>query len=576
MQAAARKSGSTADPCCCSAACLVDCHQKSGTAFMCGFTEFASPSDPPRYYRKKTKKGTITILRFPPKTPVQDCTAPDCTPAALTCRTRGGTASLCGFSEFVYSTPPRKFHTWSVNQGAVFAIRNQSGNKGYTCQFTTADQSRSYDPVSCVEGGGALTLSSKTEIAALIPPCTGGSNSGSGYLLDCADLTLLPGMSTIPNSKTATVWTFGSETIDFGPPCPLSPPSSPVDIRYSLTDEDTEQIAINRLVAGLSWGPYVAGTASSCLARWEQRTAGFDLAYQEAQFDLNAYGLVPGRAYVAQVDVMRSPYGAGTFAFFQKMTVFGVADGAGNLAIYNQGVPNPPGFESYVTNACVLQEDSIVDSWDLTQEYIQHPTSGHVTTCALNQSPDGSTRMVNGAPDSNGPTEADFAGLVTETLTQTTRILSGNRGCVYSPRFDGDPFPWASADGTVTETLSVEDAEGDALARAQAGQVWAPCGLGCGVFCPTYRIRAGGMIQYQSVQVRAKGGPPLAPNKTYKTIIRFSRKPITGSAPWKPYSQYEITWNSGTDPFFWTDWYDEPEEDGQYTCVARSSVVLVP
>lgn len=50
LKLAARLAGTTGTKCCCNPPVILECKTRSGTAYMCGYDEWASPSNPPKKY----------------------------------------------------------------------------------------------------------------------------------------------------------------------------------------------------------------------------------------------------------------------------------------------------------------------------------------------------------------------------------------------------------------------------------------------------------------------------------------------------------------------------------------------
>lgn len=140
--------------------------------------------------------------------------------------------------------------------------------------------------------------------------------------------------------------------------CPV-----PGDFRkYELTIEDTEADAIARLQAATSFGSWIAsggiGCAGTpppcCLAKYQSRTTGFDIAYADAEARVTATGLSPSVGYTAKIELYRRPYGSGSFAHYQTATVTGVSDGSGNLTTTTATVTNTKGYETYAATSSLF------------------------------------------------------------------------------------------------------------------------------------------------------------------------------------------------------------------------------
>jgi hypothetical protein len=562
MKIAAKLHGAAGDPCCCGGPVALVGQYKSGVAPFCGFEEFTAPATPKRWYRKKVKRGTITLQRFAASS---DCaTGTPTTPATLQCRTRGGTGSLIGYLAFYAETPPNRYllATWSGGGYKKYwrdwpCVGNLQGS------FTYA-QSGSYsiDPVTGVQTGGTVFSTNGVPTAgygptdnryAQVPQCM-HENPYGGISSPTVGNAIVVGCDTDQNAYRE--WNLHEYE--------------------TLCNPDTEANAIARLFAGSAgtWSGYSAGSSTTCLARFQQRTTTTTFVYQEAQFKVTKTGLQANTAYAVHVDLMRRAYGIGDYAKSQTLVVGGTTDGGGNLEIDDQAVPNPIGFESYVTNAVVLLEADTVDTWDETNEYVQTPHSSQPTTCDLTQV-DNSTRSVGGVQDLAGPVEADYNGLTIDTTTATTRTRVGNETCTNSPRYDGDPYPWVKMTGTFTETLETEDTPDDAIARATPPLTWADCNtLGWGVRCSTFRIRSDAAIAFRTVHVKAVC-TGLGLNTNYRVTIPFAARVLGTAGPFTPTGDSTaITFNSGAQTTYTSDFYDVPMDDGWETVYGSAKMEL--
>jgi RHS repeat-associated protein len=101
---------------------------------------------------------------------------------------------------------------------------------------------------------------------------------------------------------------------------------------------------------------------------------------------------------------------------------------------------------------------TLEDTWDYAQQYIPG-------ACALQEPEDNSTRHLDGLLQVGGPSESDYAGFSTDSSTNTKRAVTGTGTCVQVGS------NWCKLTGTVTEQLSDEDTESDAMARARAAAV---------------------------------------------------------------------------------------------------------
>lgn len=269
--------------------------------------------------------------------------------AVMSCRTRGGTATLIGCPEFgTPSVPPRSYrrtdgsgsHTSSLfsDGGCTAPI----GGSSVTCVATYWLQ---YDAVT-----GAIT--------------TGGNNTCNGVPG--------PGITACAPPPANICWetyTPISQTVWISVPtvncCNMGDGTwrkngGTDHLTITLSDEDTETDAISRLLAGAggTWSAYTQvgdGTGatclatSCCLAQYAQRTTGFTFAYGEAQFKAVMTLLDPTTAYVATFQVYRRLQGSSDPWVLLLESAFGfTTDGSGNYTITDQDVPNLEGYETYV------------------------------------------------------------------------------------------------------------------------------------------------------------------------------------------------------------------------------------
>lgn len=270
--------------------------------------------------------------------------------ATLQCRSRGGIAAVCGYSEWdgFASTPPKKYRTLSQGGSYTFVYYTD-----LTC--TTRDMGK--DNTTCT-WAGTCTYDNAT--------CTltsgGTQNCGGGPVTNCGNLggDFQPNSDDVTTNAT-TVQAFVTNTCRLG---------GGTQGRYevasqfaTLSDEDTSEDAIDRLLAGAggTWSAWLVPGGGSCagsppaccVAAWEERTVDFDFVYGEAQFRVIASGLLPSTTYNARVDIQRKPYGTGSYALFQTLIISGTTDGAGNFQ-EDGDVPSEEGFESYASAAYIV------------------------------------------------------------------------------------------------------------------------------------------------------------------------------------------------------------------------------
>jgi hypothetical protein len=262
------------------------------------------------------------------------CCAPPsgpCFPGAFSCRSKGGTATLCGFNEWTgfASVPPKKYKKLAQGGGYVFTNYTAAGcttlsGSGFFCNWTGECF---YTLPGCVE-----TLN-------------GIQNCGLGNVQNCGNLggDFPPGSpDTITTSTLVQAIVTGAcrfNGITWGK-------YTAANQFAQLSDEDTDALAIARLMADAVWSPF-SDTIPACTAKWETRTTGFTIAYQEVEWQIFVAGLAPDTGFAVQMNYFRRVFGSGPFELFMTETVYGYSDGGGALLITGV-VPNEEGFETYV------------------------------------------------------------------------------------------------------------------------------------------------------------------------------------------------------------------------------------
>lgn len=256
--------------------------------------------------------------------------------SGMECRTRGGTASLCGYSEWTgyESTPPKKYRLLSQGGAYTFVF--------YT-DLTCATPTGAPDIVCTWAGTCSYNSSTCAETQG------GTQDCGGGPVTNCGNL----GSDFTPGSADTTTTSVNLDAIVTGT-CRTGGGSqgkySAASQYAHLTVEDTESQAITRLLAGAggTWSSWSAASSTTCLARWESRTSGFSLTYQEAQWRIVFTGLTASTRYEVDVKMYRRTYGSGSYALYQTVTTEGTSDGSGNLTLSGD-VPNAVGYETYAS-----------------------------------------------------------------------------------------------------------------------------------------------------------------------------------------------------------------------------------
>lgn len=270
---------------------------------------------------------------------------PCCTiPNTLQCRTRSGTATLCGFSEYTgASTPPKKYLTKTFSGTADFATHVGGTNcTVVSCSFSdTWTGAVSYDSSTCsTSGTGTQTRA--------------GTCGNDGVTNDTSIEIYTSGIFTY--SKTATTNTAVPST------CVSNTKALSSSVTETLGTEDTEANAITRFQAANAFGSWINSGAtgctgtppSCCIAKYESRTSGFSFAYADAEARVVATGLTPSTGYTAKIELYRRAYGTGSYAHYQTVTVTGTSDGSGNLTTSAATVTNTKGYETYAASSSLF------------------------------------------------------------------------------------------------------------------------------------------------------------------------------------------------------------------------------
>ena len=254
--------------------------------------------------------------------------------ASLECRTRGGTASLCGYSEWsgYESTPPKKYRT--LTQGGHYRFKHYTD---ITCATAAANPDIvctwsgvcSYNATTCALTQGGIQNCGGAD-------ATNCGNLGADHAPGSADCTTT---ATDLDAKVTGTCRVGGA--GFGK-------YTEADQYAHLTTEDTEADAVTRLLAGAggTWSSWAGASSTTCRAKWEARTSTFDLIYQESEWRRVFTGLTINKVYYLEVKMQRSLYGAGVFTLYQTHRVYGISDGSGNLTLSGT-VPNTYGYETY-------------------------------------------------------------------------------------------------------------------------------------------------------------------------------------------------------------------------------------
>lgn len=273
-------------------------------------------------------------------------------PATLKTSQSGGTATVCGISEYAFpSTPPKKYRTQTLSgsmTGCIYvtACAHPANGGGYAQNWTGQFK---YSATTC----GTTNTQLETVFGSNGDPTCGASLTplfvnSEGQTFSPGSAFGAPAQTNVSLPQTNAFNWIGTCTGPGG-----APPNAIQNGQclWTLSDEDLDADAIARLIAANPFPAFVTcATPPTCaLAGYQQRT-GFSFQYQACKFEITATGLVPNQRYCGQIEIWRRPYGVGSFVLFEKRTYNSDSDGAGNLTI-DDNVPNDIGFESYATNA---------------------------------------------------------------------------------------------------------------------------------------------------------------------------------------------------------------------------------
>lgn len=278
--------GSSTDPCCCPPpSCSLFWQVKGGTATLCGFSEFTTPSSPPKKYRKNTANGTATAIF---------------TGGATGCS--GGTP--CGWTDTFSGTQAYDKTTCGVTGDT---IGTRVGSCGNNTSASTVNLCDFYGPVgmSCSPARLLLTM----------------TNDGACH-------------------------TVGSDSVQY----------SSANATMTLSDEDTEDDAIARANAGIgSWTPCTPFSESDCSGFKVLRGAGtFSMSYRSAQVQYQASGTIQGALYETTINLQRRLQGTSNpFLDFATITdEFTGPSGSTYLSAWFD-IPTQSGYE-VAANVCSI------------------------------------------------------------------------------------------------------------------------------------------------------------------------------------------------------------------------------
>ncbi len=581
--------GQYANCSCSGVACSLVCRSKAGDAELCGYDEFGEPSTPPRRFKFRTTMGTMTISRF--LTP--DCGELISVGASIECRSKSGTAELIGFSEFTSPSSPPKKYLKKTASGRLYSC--SFGGSLASCHGDNVVSQRNeyhvygeavYDPDT-----GSLTNNMKFDRYNVNSP--GGSCAAAA-----AGVSLIGSETLNSDFPPASSINFPGGSVactEFQPSAPLTWSDSPTERAYGaagdcvscagtttapdrgvmttpikavLSDEDTEENAIARAIAEIgSWNS--TGTCDDHTSFMEERTSGFefDFRFGQARVVIPS-GLVIAANYEARMQIGRRVLGSSDpYTPQSDIVISFTAEDASHTSDW-EDLPASPGWEYAVIGVEVYGEISelIEDNWFILED----SSMGLPESCFPSIEDDISDRYINGEPvswpfGSTVPSDAYGAGAETD-VEPTARTTEGKDECI-GPDGEGK---YNQTNGTVTESLSSEDTEDAAEARAaDAIEDWGSEGLCSGRTAFRTQRTTGFTFGWRKAQVRVQW--TAVSGKTYQVKVRFARRVLGSSGPFLFYSEEQQSVLADTTSEQ-TDWIDIPNEAGWETIAANCSV----
>jgi hypothetical protein len=484
----------------------LQCRSKGGTAQLCGRPEYTDPSTPPRMYRRQEWNGDLLSCRY--EQPACSTPHPDFGPSKA------------------------NYEGVQIFDAADCELVNDAWRDGY-----------SGGPGQCAS---ASTLGSHTSLSAIVP-----TNLSNGGLTVGRISTTRTQIKWGPSGAQACFEFFGSYLSISG------------SVTVALSEEDTEEDAIDRALAATE--DWETGTCADHSSIREVRTSGFSFTYRKGQTRVViSAGLISGRSYEARVKIYQRVLGSGggfTDSGGDLVAVF-TADGVGYTSPW-MDLPNEAGME-YRAEAVVVTghiESLTEDNWSIVDQYD--------AACALTSLND-SVRTVDGEEEEGpfaGTPAGAYGGAVTVATSPDSRTNSGTDEC------EGDGFgKFVKHNGTVTESLEQEDTDQAAETRAAGAIEWGTVG-DCNLRSAFRSQRTTGFIfGWRNTQVKVAWASAGGVN--YLVKVRFARRALGSAGPYLFYATEEqtITADASSEE---TDWITVPNQTGWETIAANCSVEAV-
>lgn len=167
--------------CCDCRGCGLECRSKSGTATLCGFSEFTNPSTPPRKYRRKTITGKVTQCDWP----AEGCQPVPCAGTYPPTIALDGTQVANGGRNYQYSAAAAPDHYDAATNRWIYHV--------------TSVQVFDITEGTAVPVGALISIGSDYAQGATVslPPCSSGTAfvhayAGSWFFLGSFNFTTPP------------------------------------------------------------------------------------------------------------------------------------------------------------------------------------------------------------------------------------------------------------------------------------------------------------------------------------------------------------------------------------------------
>ncbi len=253
---------------------------------------------------------------------------------------RQGIATLCGFNEFVASTPPKKYLMLN-RSGTIYRTRYNICHYPYThCVWGFIHSGKkSYDR-------NTLICSGHTEYYT--EPI-----SGDFSCPDCLDGGVWPPSNSCDCSREWWECTIGADDYTYTPTKATGFPTNSDwrgKVITEISDEYTESDAINRLLPKLSWSPW---QTTPIYPYKEQRTTGFSFLYREVKTKTNTYNKFnPNLYYTYSVTYERRLSGSSDpWADAELIDGLTKPDSGGDIILPD--TPNVDGYDTRVKQAII-------------------------------------------------------------------------------------------------------------------------------------------------------------------------------------------------------------------------------